>query len=151
MNGRGERIAGLKAVSAIAATVVLAISACAPSGSQTPTSALEEIGCNFDSKKICERALKTPVANSSGITTSNQSYFQQNAPATVWEQVPIKAPGGSEVDVQCQIDTQNKFVVYAYATPNGTVTDSDRGWLQSAGYCSGIPATIAPPAAKAED
>ena len=85
-----------------------ALGGCAPPGSQTSSAALDAIGCQFDAKEVCEHALAHPVNFSSGITTSNQSYFQQNAPATAWEQVPIKSPGGSEVDVQCQVNTQNR-------------------------------------------
>ncbi len=136
---------------ALAALLAGAIAGCAPAGSQTAASALEKIGCDFDAKKVCEQAMAHPVAYASGITTSNQSYFQQNAPATVWEQVPIKAPGGSEVDVQCQVNTQNKSIVYAYAAPSGTVSESDRDWLKQAGYCHGVAATTTAPPARAED
>ena len=133
------------------ASMAAAMCACAPAGSQTSTDALQQIGCNFDAKKVCEGALSQPVNYSSGITTSNQSYFQQNAPATVWEQVPIKAPGGSEVDVQCQISTENKKIVYAYAAPSGSVSDSDRNWLKQAGYCHGEAGTVAAPPPRAEN
>jgi hypothetical protein len=94
-----------------------ALGGCTPAGSQTSTAALDAIGCQFEAKKVCEQAFAHPVHFSSGITTSNQSYFQQNAPATVWGQMPVKALGGSEVDVQCQVDTQNRTVVYAYTAP----------------------------------
>ncbi len=136
---------------ACAALLATAVGGCTPAGSQTGAAALEKIGCNFDSKKVCEQALAHPVNYASGITTSNQSYFQQNAPATVWEQVPIKAPGGSEVDVQCQINTQNKTVVYAYAAPSGTLSESDRDWLKNAGLCKGDAETGAAPPIRAED
>ena len=118
---------------------------------ESQAAAQQQIGCEFDSKKVCEQALSQPVNYSSGITTSNQSYFQQNAPATVWEQVPVKAPGGSEVDVQCQVNTQNKNVVYAYAKPSGTVSESDRNWLKQVGYCHGDAATKTAPPVRAED
>ncbi|MBV8138750.1 MAG: hypothetical protein JO121_24455 [Deltaproteobacteria bacterium] len=124
---------------------------CTPAGSQTSTGALDAIGCQFEAKKVCEQSSTRPVNFSSGITTSNQSYFQQNAPATVWEQVPIKAPGGSEVDVQCQVDTQNKVVVYAYATPSGSVSDGDRERLKDAGFCRGVPATLTAPSVRAKE
>ena len=122
-----------------------------PAGSQTTTAALDAIGCQFDAKEVCKHALVHPVNFSPGITTSNQSYFQQNAPATAWEQVPIKAPGGSEVDVQCQVNTQNRTVVYAYAAPSGTVSDSDREWLKNTGWCRGAPATMATPPVRSEE
>lgn len=92
-----------------------------------------------------------PVNFASGMTTRNQSYFQQNAPATVWEQPPVKAPGGSEVDVQCQINTQDKKLVYAYASPSGTASERDREWLKNVGWCHGMPATMTAPPVRAEE
>lgn len=143
----------LRLVIALGALVMLGLlNACATSGgSQTNTAALNDIGCQFESKKVCEQALAKPMNYSSGITTSNQSYFQQNAPATVWSQVPIKAPGGSEVDVQCQVNTQNKTVVYSYAAPSGTVSESDRNWFKQSGWCRGDKQTEAVPAPRAEE
>jgi hypothetical protein len=128
-----------------------AVGGCTPAGSQTSSAALDAIGCQFDAKKVCEQAMTHPVKFPSGITTSNQSYFQQNAPATVWGQVPLKAPGGSEVDIQCQFDTQNRTVVYAYAAPSGTISDSDREWLKNVGWCHGVPATMTAPPVRAEE
>jgi hypothetical protein len=64
---------------------------------------------------------------------------------------PIKAPGGSEVDVQCQVNTQNRTVVYAYAAPSGTVSDSDREWLKNVGWCRGVPATMPAPPVRSEE
>ena len=122
-----------------------------PAGSQTSTAALDAIGCQFEAKKVCEQAFAHPVNFSSGITTSNQSYFQQNAPATVWGQVPVKAPGGSEVDVQCQVNTPDRTVVYAYVVPSGIVSDSDREWLKNVGWCHGVPATMTAPPVRAEE
>ncbi len=94
-----------------------------------------EIGCDFDSKKVCEQVATQPVSTSGGLTTSNRTYLQQNSLATAWMAAPIKAPGGSEVDVQCQIRTQDMKVIYAYATPSGKVSDSDRQWLIQTGLC----------------
>jgi hypothetical protein len=128
-----------------------AMGGCTAAGSQTGAAALDAIGCQFESKKVCEQAMARPVNFPSGITTRNQSYFQQNAPATVWEQVPVKAPGGSEVDVQCQVDVQNRTVVYAYAAPSGTVSDRDREWLKNVGWCQGVPATMTAPPVRAEE
>jgi hypothetical protein len=136
---------------ALALIFAAAPGGCTPAGSQTSAAALDQIGCQFEAKKVCEQAMAHPVNFASGITTGNQSYFQQNAPATVWEQVPVKAPGGSEVDVQCQINTQDKTVVYAYASPSGTVSDRDREWLKNVGWCRGVPATMTAPPVRAEE
>ncbi len=134
------------------AALLMAVAAgCAATGPQTAQSALEKIGCDFDARKACEQALAAPVSYASGITTGNQSYFQQNAPATAWEQVPVRAPGGSEVDVQCQINTQNKTVIYAYAAPSGTVSESDRNWLRQTGFCKGESPTRPAPPLRAEE
>jgi hypothetical protein len=122
-----------------------------PAGSQTSTAALDAIGCQFEAKKVCEQALSHPVNFASGITTSDQPYFQPNARATVCEQVPVKAPGGPEVEVQCQGNTQNTAVVYAYAAPSGTVSDSDREWLKNVGWCHGALATLTAPPVRAKE
>ena len=143
---------GQVAIALVFSAMLALLNACSTAGgSQTNAAALNDIGCQFESKKVCEQALSKPVNYSSGITTGNESYFQQNAPATVWEQVPIKAPGGSEVDVQCQVNTQNKTVVYAYAAPSGTVSESDRNWFKQSGWCRGDKATEAVPAPRAEE
>jgi hypothetical protein len=87
------------------------------------------------------------VASSSGITTSNQSYISQNSPMTTWLMAPVRAPGGSEVDVQCQVNYSKKQIIYAYATPSGTVSDSDRQWLIQTGLCREPGSTAVPTAA----
>jgi hypothetical protein len=143
---------GLWALALVTSAILPLLSACTTTaGSQTNTAALDQIGCQFESKKVCEQAMAKPVNYSSGITTGSQSYFQQNGPATVWQQVPIKAPGGSEVDVQCQVNTQDKTVVYAYAAPSGTVSDSDRNWFKQSGWCRGDKQTEAVPVPRAEE
>ena len=103
------------------------------------------------SEKVCEQALLHPINFSSGITTGNQSYFQQNAPATLWVQVPIKTPGGSEVDVQCQVNTQNRTVVYAICRAERHRIGSDREWLKNGGWCRGVPATMTAPPVRSEE
>jgi len=143
---------GLCALALVTSAILALLSACTTTaGSQTNTAALDQIGCQFESKKVCEQAMAKPVNYSSGITTGNQSYFQQNGPATVWQQVPIKAPGGSEVDVQCQVNTQDKTVVYAYAAPSGSVSESDRNWFKQSGWCRGDKQTEAVPVPRAEE
>jgi hypothetical protein len=59
--------------------------------------------------------------------------------------VPLKAPGGSEIDVNCEVNLAQKKVIYVNPTPSGTVSDSDRQWLQNTGLCIGSTATEAPP------
>jgi hypothetical protein len=127
-----------------------ALSACGLSSRNTQAAQMQKIGCNFDSAKVCQQALARGKEFTSGITTSNQSYFQQNSPATDWLQVPVRAPGGSEVDVQCQIKTEDNQVIYAYPAVSGSVSDSDREWLKQVGYCAGIPGTTTPPPVRAE-
>jgi hypothetical protein len=148
---RTTKVRKLIGHSAMAAMLAGLTFGCTPAGSQTGAAALAEIGCNFQSKKVCEQALAHPINYASGIRTSNQSYFQQNQLATAWEQVPVKAPGGSEVDVQCQVNTQNNTVVYAYATPSGTVSDSDLNWLKQVGLCAGDASSEPEPKIRAED
>ncbi|MGH7781112.1 MAG: hypothetical protein ACREQR_14950 [Candidatus Binataceae bacterium] len=95
-----------------------------------------KIGCQVDSNKVCQDMMLHPLDTGS-FTTSNQSYITQNSPATTWVMVPIKAPGGSEVDVQCQVNYGKKQVIYAYPTSSGTVSESDRQWMRQTGICTG--------------
>jgi len=129
----------------------VATSGCGPAGDNSTAETEALIGCDFDSVKVCTQALSHPIDFSTGIDTSNQSYLEQNEPMTAWEQVPIKAPGGSEVDVQCEINTHNRIVVYAFAKPSGTITDNDRAWLRQVGYCRGEAGAGPPPKVRAEN
>jgi hypothetical protein len=130
---------------AAAAMLALALASCAARQDKNQIDA--ELGCHFDAMKVCQQAATQPMNYASGLTTSNQTYFQQNQPATSWVQAPIRAPGGSEVDVQCQIKTQNMKVIYAYAVPSGKVSDSDRQWLIQTGLCREPGSTAVPTAA----
>jgi hypothetical protein len=118
---------------AAAAGLALTIAACAARQDKQQIDA--ELGCHFDAMKVCQQALTQPIQTAGGITTSNQSYISQNSLATTWLMAPVKAPGGSEVDVQCQVNYGKKQVIYAYAAPSGTVSDSDRQWLIQHGLC----------------
>ncbi|MHB8383292.1 MAG: hypothetical protein ACYDC3_13255 [Candidatus Binataceae bacterium] len=129
----------------IAGLSLMAIGFAACSATETAKKNDAKIGCKFDSESVCQKALTAPVATSSGFTTSNQSYIQDNSLVTTWVQVPIKAPGGSEIDVSCQLKYSTKKVIYAYAIPAGTVSDSDRQWLHNTGMCIGTEGTEAAP------
>jgi hypothetical protein len=130
--------------------LALAAGACAAASRDTAAAQMQKIGCNFDSTKVCQQAMTHATEFTSGITTKNQSYFQQDSPATDWLQIPVRAPGGSEVDVQCQIKTENNQVIYAYPTVSGSVSESDQAWLKQVGYCAGIPGTMPAPPIRAE-
>jgi hypothetical protein len=123
--------------------VALTMAACAARQDKQQIDA--ELGCHFDAMKVCQQAMTKPV-NTGGIITSNESYIAQNGPATQWFMAPVKAPGGSEVDVNCQVKYSQKRIIYAYATPSGTVSDPDRQWLIQTGLCV-QPGQPAPPAA----
>jgi hypothetical protein len=114
------------------AGLALTITSCAARQDKRQIDA--ELGCHFEARKVCEQALTQPV-DTGGLVTSNQSYISQNGPMTQWLMAPVKAPGGSEVDVNCQVNYSKKQVVYAYATPSGKVSDSDRNWLLQTGLC----------------
>lgn len=132
-------------IKSVLGVVALAISIAACSAADTSKQNDAKIGCKFDAEQVCQRALTAPVSTSSGFTTSNQSYIQDNSLATTWVQVPIKAPGGSEIDVSCQLKYSTKKVIYAYAVPSGTVSDSDRQWLHQTGMCIGTEGTETAP------
>lgn len=131
------------------AALAIAITACA--ARQDKKQIDSELGCHFDAMKVCEQAMSQPV-NTGGIITSNESYIAQNGPTTQWFMAPVKAPGGSEVDVNCQANYSQKRIIYAYATPSGTVSQSDRNWLMQTGLCveagsTGVPSApgVKPP------
>lgn len=125
------------------ATVIGGCSATAGTAQQNDA----KIGCKFDGERVCQGALTAPVtlSGAGGLTTTNDSYIQQNTPVTTWVMVPLKAPGGSELDVNCELNFRQKKVIYANPTPSGTFSDSDRQWLQNSGFCIGSAATEAPP------
>jgi len=135
----------IKAIVSIAGVFVLAGILAACSAADTSKQNDAKIGCKFDAEQVCQRALTAPVSTAGGFTTSNQSYIQDNSLATTWVQVPIKAPGGSEIDVSCQLKYSTKKVIYAYAVPSGTVSDSDRQWLHQTGMCIGTGGSEAAP------
>ncbi len=139
------------AIRSLTGVFVLAVilAACSAAGTAKQNDA--KIGCNFDANKVCQGALTRPVSTAQGFTTSNQSYITQNSLATTWVMVPVKAPGGSEVDVQCQVNYGKKQVIYAYPTASGTVSDSDRQWFHQTGMCMGTEGTEATPKIGAQE
>ncbi|HUY27938.1 MAG TPA: hypothetical protein VMV27_11005 [Candidatus Binataceae bacterium] len=118
-------------------TLAAALASCATVGNSKRADA--EIGCDFDAPKACASALLHPVDSDLGLTTSNPSYVTENGLATTWLQVPVRAPGGSEIDVQCQVHYWERKVIYAYAMPSGIVSGKDRQWLRRVGLCRGVP------------
>ncbi len=135
----------------ITGVFVLAVifAACSAAGTAKQNDA--KIGCKFDAQKACQGALTAPLTTSTGFTTSNQSYITQNSSTTTWVMVPVKAPGGSEVDVQCQLNYAKKQVIYAYPTASGTVSDSDQQWFHQTGMCIGTEGTEAAPKLGAQE
>lgn len=141
----------LMVIKPITGVFVLALifAACSAAGTAKQNEA--KIGCNFDANKVCQGALTRPLSTSSGFTTSNQSYITQNSLATTWVMVPVKAPGGSEVDVQCQVNYGKKQVIYAYPTASGTISDSDQQWFHQTGMCIGTEGTQPAPKLGAQE
>lgn len=131
------------------AVLALIFAACSAAGTAKQNEA--KIGCNFDANKVCQGALTRPLSTAGGFTTSNQSYITQNSLATTWVMVPVKAPGGSEVDVQCQINYGKKQVIYAYPTASGTISDSDQQWFHQTGMCIGTEGTQPAPKLGAQE
>lgn len=123
--------------------VSMALAACASQSGSGGSGG--SIGCKLDTDRVCQGVLTAPLSTGTGITTSNQSYIQQNSPVTSWVMVPLKAPGGSEIDVNCEVNFARQKVIYGNPTPSGPVSDSDRQWLQNTGLCVGSAATEAPP------
>jgi hypothetical protein len=130
--------------------LLLAIGVAACSAAGTAQQNDDKIGCHLDATKICQDSMLHPL-NTGTFTTSNESYVTQNSLATTWVMVPIKAPGGSEIDVQCQENYGKKQVIYAYPTASGTVSDSDRQWLHNTGMCIGTEGTQTMPKLGAQE
>jgi hypothetical protein len=141
-------IRGIKSIAAVFA-VAVALAACSAAGTAQQNDA--KIGCKFNAQKACQGALTAPITTSTGFTTSNQSYITQNSPTTTWVMVPVKAPGGSEVDVQCQVNYAKKQVIYAYPTASGPVSDNDQQWFHQTGMCIGTEGTQATPKIGAQE
>lgn len=139
-----------RTIRSIAAVFALAVTLAACSAAGTTQRNDNKIGCNFNANKICQEALTQPV-NTGGFITRNQSYISDNSTTTTWMMAPLKAPGGSEIDVQCQVDYAKKQVIYAYPTVSGTVSDSDRAWLRNTGMCIGEKGTQPSPKPAAEE
>lgn len=135
----------IRGIRSITAVLVAALSIVACSAAGTSKQNDVAIGCNFNAEQVCQNALTSPVTMSGGFTTSNQSYIQDNTAATSAVVVPIRAPGGSEIDVNCGLKYSTKKVIYAYAKPSGTVSDSDQQWLHQTGQCIGTQGTEAAP------
>ncbi|MGC1679225.1 MAG: hypothetical protein WA740_16965 [Candidatus Binataceae bacterium] len=135
----------IRSIKSIAGVLALAITIAACSAADTSKQNDAKIGCKFDAERVCQNALTAPVSTAQGFTTRNPSYIQDNSLATTWVQVPIKAPGGSEIDVSCQLKYSTMKVIYAYAVPSGTVSDSDRQWLHQTGQCIGTEGTESAP------
>jgi len=140
----------IRAIESIAGVFALGLALGACSAAGTARQNENKIGCHLDSTKICQDSMLHPL-NTGTFITSNESYITQNSLATTWVMVPIKAPGGSEIDVQCQENYSKKQVIYAYPTASGTVSDSDRQWLHATGMCIGTEGTEATPKLGAQE
>ena len=116
----------------------------------TPSQTAGTIGCDIDSKRICEEALRKNVDFGQLNARLSSSYAQQNGTPTQYIIMPIRAPGGSRVDLSCEINVQNRTVIYATANADGAVSESDQEWLKQVGYCRGVPGTVTPPPLKPE-
>ncbi|HUY27937.1 MAG TPA: hypothetical protein VMV27_11000 [Candidatus Binataceae bacterium] len=139
---------GSLAKSLILGALALALAACSAAGTAAQNEA--KIGCKLDARQVCQSALLHPVDTGSFVT-SNTNYIAENSTATTWMQVPLKAPGGSEIDVQCEVNYVKKQVIYANPITSGTVSDSDRQWLQKTGMCIGEAGTEPAPKPAAEE
>ena len=126
-----------------AGVIAVALGACAPTATSGKSSAASSaIGCDFDAKRACESVFTQSITMMGGGAggmqgTAASAFVQQNGPATHWVINPMKLPGGSEVDVSCQVNLQQHKVIYAEAKPAGEISDADKGYIRQSGYCLG--------------
>jgi hypothetical protein len=137
-------------IGSIAGLCLITVAMAARSAAQSAKETEAKIGCKLDANQVCQQALTHPVDTGS-LVTSNNSYIAENGPATIWMMAPVKTPGGSEIDVQCQVNYEKKQVIYAYPTVTTTLSDKDRQWLQSTGMCIGTNATEKAPKINVEE
>jgi len=122
----------------------LAIAAAGCAGQMGAKGNVAALGCEVDAKRLCEQEVGQTM-NTGTLLTNNQEYLQQNSLATSEFHADFSAPGGSKLEIECRENMQQRKIVYASASPNGTVSDSDKQWLRQAGYCVDSSAEAAAP------
>jgi hypothetical protein len=92
--------------------------------------------CEIDVKRVCQEGRDKPVIDSQTGQMQDSTEREQNASGTDTRIFPLQIPNGSMVEVQCEINTRHKSVVYAHLMPSPPLTPTDVAYLQNIGYCA---------------
>jgi hypothetical protein len=133
-------------LSVIAASVFLLslFSACGSQQANSPSSSGAQIAstsssgqkCEVDAKRVCQEMKDRPVVDSETGQTHDRTEREQNAARTDTRISSLQIPGGSMIEVQCEINTMHNSVVYAHLMPSPRLTATDVAYLQNSGYCA---------------
>jgi hypothetical protein len=133
-------------LSAIAASVFLLalFSACSSqqagspssSGAQSASASSSGQKCEVDVKRVCQEMKDQPVVDAETGQTHDRTEREQNAARTDSRFTSLQIPGGSMIEVQCEINTMHNSVVYAHLMQSPPLTATDVAYLQNSGYCA---------------
>lgn len=121
---------------AILSLTVIAMAACSTQGvaHDTITSA-SGTSCKVDVASICNAIRNAPVISANTGISEDNRMRQNNSRATVNETVPYRIPGGSLIEVRCEIRGRDNNVVYAGLESGGQFTDQDVEQMRQVGLC----------------
>ena len=106
-----------------------------PATAQPRASILQHNGCTIDLVKVCQSYIDQPQ-----FTYNNEKYdwtrFQQSFPrhpdVELWAGYP---DGNVVVDLECQVDTQNRKINWARLLPNPPLSDKSWDFAKSKQWC----------------
>jgi hypothetical protein len=127
----------------VAGVTMLLFSACSSQQTATSSSSGTQVAsastgqkCDVDVKRVCQEMKDRPVIDPQTGQTQDSTEREQNATATDTRITSLQIPNGSMVEVQCEINTRHRSVVYAHLMPSPPLTLIDVAYLQNAGYCA---------------
>jgi hypothetical protein len=131
---------------AVGAAMLTVIAGCSPQQSASQPSSQAPPGggqvasagskCEVDVKRVCQQMRNKPVINSQTGLTYDSTEVEQNSSRTALEFTSIQVPNGSLIQIQCDINTAHRSVVYAHLMPSPPLTPTDVAYLESTGYCA---------------
>jgi hypothetical protein len=89
--------------------------------------------CELDAKKICQEMRNQEVSVAGQMQGSRET--EENQPRTMSETITYQIPNGSLLEIECQINTTHRSVVYARTLQGPALTPTDVAFIQQAGYC----------------
>ena len=89
--------------------------------------------CELDAKRICQEMRNQQVTIDGRAEDSRE--MEGNQPRTMSETITYQIPNGSLLEIECQINTTHRSVVYAHTLHGAALTPTDVAQIQQAGYC----------------